>query len=52
VPTVLVPAVAIAVHWGFAVLGMRSLREDIPSLIGEVNDILGATAAFADPPRA
>jgi hypothetical protein len=43
----LIPAVAIALAWGLEAAGVRSLRQDIPRLLGEVNEILGSTGTFA-----
>lgn len=49
VPALLVPVGVIAVLWGFEAAGVRSLRQDTPRLLGEVNEILGSTATFAGP---
>jgi hypothetical protein len=43
-PGVLAPVAAIAAAWGFEAMGVRSLRQDIPRLIGEVHEILGSAA--------
>jgi hypothetical protein len=43
----LAPAVAIALAWGLEAAGVRSLRQDIPQLLGEVNEILGSAGTFA-----
>ena len=40
----LAPVAAIAAAWGFEAMGVRSLRQDIPKLIGEVREIVGSAA--------
>ncbi len=48
-PAVLVPLVVVAFGWGLEVAGVRSLRQAIPRLIGEANEILGAIVTSGDP---